>query len=159
MGIEDFLNDFDEQAKRRSDAKKREEEAREKQKAENEKYLADFQEYYTNIVIPQLKLIGEKLSAKFDFTYDEEPHSAQRAFFYKTQLVPKFEHFIEKIEVQIIAEGERRLITLSGNAYGKDNRSLDRDGLHRFQDVFEAFQRIDLENEITEILNKLFLNK
>jgi len=159
MSIENFLSDFEEQSEKRAEAKKREQEAQEKQTTENEKYLANFQEYYTASVIPKLKIIGEKLSSKFDLTYSDEPNSAQGSFFYKTQLTPKFEHYIKKIEFLIIAEGERRLITLSGNAYGADNRSLERDGLNRFQDVMEAFQRIDLENEITEILNKLFLKK
>ena len=159
MGVEDFLNDLDEQSKRRKEAKQREEAAKGKLKEENEKYLSDFQEYYEIKVIPELIKIGDKLNSKFELTYENEPNSAQGSYFYKTLLIPKFEHFIKKIDIQIIAEGNRRLITLSGTAYDSENKTLNRDGLVRFQDVFEAFQSIDLENEITAILNRLFLKK
>lgn len=96
---------------------------------------------------------------KFDINYNSQPKSAQGTNFYKTDLSPKFEHYIKKIEIQIIAESGRRLITLSGNAYGPENKNLDIDGLHRFQDTAEIFRNINLENEITEILNKIFLKK
>lgn len=57
MGIENFLNDFDEQSKKRQEEKSQEEAKKEKQKLDDEKYLADFQGYYENNIIPELKKI------------------------------------------------------------------------------------------------------
>ena len=159
MKIEDFLNDFDEHNKRIEDAKIKKQYAEDEKRMENEKYLSDFNEYYENQIVQEIKEIGKKLADKFELNSPEEPISAQRAHFYKIELIPNFKHYVEKVEVEIIAEGERRLITLSGRAYGPDNKNQNSDGLHRFQDELEAFQKIELESEITAILNKIFLPK
>jgi len=159
MDIENFLNEFDENNKRITVAKLREQEAKEKQQADDLKYIADFQEHYENNIIPELEQIKIKLKDKFNLNYNDKPQSSQSSYFYTTELIPNFEHFIERIDIKIIAEGSRRLISLSGKAFGPDGKYLSNDGLHRYQDVMDAFKKINLENEITEILNKIFLKK
>ena len=159
MSIENFLNSFDEYNKQIEDAKIKKQNAEAEKKMQNEQYLTDFQEYYSEIIIPIFKEIEGKLADKFELNIPTEPISAQRASFYKIELTPNFKNYVEKVVVEIIAEGERRLITLSGRAYGPDNKSLGIDGLHRFQDELELFKETDLENEVTEILNKTFIRK
>ena len=159
MSIENFLNDFDEQNKRIKEAKEKKQYEEAEKQMNNEQYLSDFQEYYEQQIISELKEIQKKLAAKFEMEIPAEPISAQRAYFYKIKLIPNFEHYVEKVEVEIIAEGERRLITLSGRAFGPEEKNIDYDGLHRFQDSLEKYKGLDLENEVTEILNKIFLRK
>jgi len=157
MSIEKFLSDFDEHNKRKSDAKTREALAKEKQKADDENYLAEFKEYYENVVVPELKAIDKKLGDRFHLNYSDSPEMLQaNSYFSKIQIVPNFEHFITEINVQISAEGGRRLVTLSGTPSSKNGRSST-DGTLSFQDVMEAFKKINLEEEISKILEKSFV--
>lgn len=159
MKIENFLNDFDEHNKRSAEAKIKEQNAKDKQKMENEKYLSDFDEYYVNTIIPKIKQIETKIKDKFQVNFPNEPDLSQRSYFYKIELTPNFTNYVEKVQFEIIVEGERRLITFSGSAYGSDEKNLNIKGLNRFQDEIEEFKKVDLENEVSEILNKIFLLK
>lgn len=159
MSIENFLKNFNEHNNRIEDAKVKKEYAESVKQMENEQYLTDFQEYYSEIITPIFNEIKKKLADKFELNIPTEPIFAQRAYFYKIELIPTFKNYVEKIVVEIIAEGERRLITLSGRVFGPDDKSIGIDGLHRFQDELEAFKETDLENEVTEILNNTFLQK
>jgi hypothetical protein len=159
MSIENFLNNFDEHNKQIEDAKVKKESAESKKKMENEQYLIDFQEYYSRIITTIFKEIEEKLADKFEMNIPTEPILSQGSYFYKIELTPNFKNYVEKVVVEIISEGERRLITLSGRAYGPDDKNLGIDGLHRFQGELKEFKETDLENEVTEILNKTFVRK
>lgn len=161
MSIENFLSDFDEQNKRNKQTKLREEKDKEIQKASNKKYLTDFQEYYRTNLIPELKQIQEKLEDKFSLNYKNKPDTSLGIYSYTTELTPKFKHNVKRIdiEIEIIAEEKRRRITLSGRAFGVANRIIKIDEQRRLQNFIEAPKKIDLEIEITNILNKIFLTK
>lgn len=156
MSLDKFLKDFEAQGDEAIQKRKLAQEAKEKLEAENNAYLAEFKTYYVQILSPQFDKFQEKLNGKFDLSYEEPNISQINNYLAILTLTPLFENMTKEIEIQFTAEGGRRLISLSGNP---KNAKGDRigDGILIFQDTFEVFKQLDIEEHISKILDKIFI--
>jgi hypothetical protein len=159
MSIDNFLNDLDKQGEEFKKKQKIAEDARLKRETEDSAFIQEFNSHYSREVTKIFKTLKEKLKERFVFVYDRTTASQQiNVFAAVIQISPKFDTTIKTITVTIIGEAGRRLITISGNAIDVRNNEF-KDGIVPFQDSFDKFKELDLDNEISKVLQKYFLNK
>lgn len=160
MSIEHFLNNFDKQNEDSANRKTETVEAKKKAEEAEKAYLAGYKLYFNNSVATEIQAIGKKLVDKFDLEYNEPTIMQSNTYLSTVSLIPKFEHYVKKVEIQFTCEGGRKLITISGRGRGENEKEQAMgDGVLTFQDNFETFAGLNLENEFTKILEKLFIKK
>jgi hypothetical protein len=156
MSIEHFLNNFDKQNEDSANRKIETEEVKKKAEEAEKAYLAGYKLYFNNNVIRVIQVIEKKLVDKFDLEYNELTIIQSDNYLSTVSLIPKFEHDVKKVEILFTCEGGRKLITISGRGNTEKEQAMG-DGVLTFQDNFETFAGLNLENEFTKILEKLFI--
>jgi hypothetical protein len=156
MSIEHFLNNFDKQNEDCANRKIETEEVKKKAEEAEKAYLAGYKLYFNNNVIRVIQVIEKKLVDKFDLEYNELTIIQSDNYLSTVSLIPKFEHDVKKVEILFTCEGGRKLITISGRGKTEKEQAMG-DGVLTFQDNFETFAGLNLENEFTKILEKLFI--
>jgi len=158
MNIENFLNDFDNQ----NDNLKAEKEKREleqKLKIESqEKFIKTYKNYFNENLKKELESIAEKLQQKFSYEILEPKDFQGNNCITEIILKSKFEHHIKRIIFQITTEGDRKLISFGADTQTAHGKRIG-DHYHSFQSNLAEFERLNLEDEISKILNKIFIRK
>lgn len=158
MSIDQFLNDFENQGSRAMRDKKFAENARLKEQGEDAEYLERFRLFYIEKLIPQFNEMKQDLVGKFNLYYNEPTIAQRNNYFANVTIIPSFSHTNKEIIIRFTAEGTRKLISISGNA--KDAKGVEiGDDVFIFQDTIEAFEQLNIQDQISEILNKLFIRK
>jgi hypothetical protein len=154
MSIEKFLNDLDKQDEEFKQKQKSAEEARQKIEADDAAFLQEFNKYYARELTRVFRTLKEKLKKRFDFVYDKSTSLQQfNTCEAKVQISPKFDTSTKIITVLIFCEAGRRLITISSRVNER------KDGLVAFQDTFDKFKELDIDEEIAKVLEKYLLKK
>lgn len=159
MSIDKFLNDLDKQGEELEKQQKLAEEKRQKKTQEDAAYLSEFSAYYVNVVSKILRTIQNKLQSKFDFVYDRTMALQQHdANFASIHISPKFDTNIKTVTITFVVEAGRRLVSISTKATDVRNNEI-RKVTGTFQDTFDKFKMLDLDYEISKILEQVFLMK
>lgn len=158
MSLDKFLNDFENQGNVAAERRKLAEEAKLKLENENTEYLEKFKVFYNETLVPQFDNFAEKLDEKFDLSYEEPVIIQVNNYFAKVTLKPLFIHAIKEVTINFSVEGGRKLVSLSGHSKNAKGDEIG-DGIHVFQNTFEVFEQLNIEDQISEILDKIFIRK
>ena len=159
MSIENFLNNFEKQGDESKEKAKLILEAKEKEVAKEKAFLEDYKSYYDATLKSEFEKCAEKLESKFELEFDDEPTISQGKHYYsKINIVPKFEHYVKKVIISFTAESGRELITMSGQ-YENEKGQQPGDGIYGFQEDVPKFKQLNIEEEISKILEKVFIKK
>lgn len=158
MGIENFLNDLQNQDDELANRKKEALQAKQDLENADKKYLEEFRIFYTQNLYPLFDKIKGELESKFDLSYTDPEIMQLNNYLAQVFLVPKFDNGIKKLIIQFTAEGGRRLISISGQIVNDQGQSMG-DGIHNFQGPNEEFLKLNIEEEISNILAKAFIRK
>lgn len=159
MSIENFLNDFEKQKQEAEERKKQILEAKEKEIEKDKIFLENYANYYNESLKPEFENIGRKLDGKFALKFDESPSISQgKHYFSKIIITPKFDHYVKKIIISLTAESGRELITLTGQ-YENEKGDQHGDGIFGVQESIPNFKKLNIEDQISKILEKIFIKK
>ena len=158
MSIENFLSNFDKQNENAANQKSQTEEAKKQAEEAEKKYLEEYRQYFSVSIVPEIQSVGMKLATKFDLAYDEPTIMQRNNYLSTITLTPKFDHYAKKVKIQITCEGGRKLVTISGRGENEKEQQIG-EGVLTFQDNFETFSSLNFENEVTKILEKIFIKK
>jgi len=158
MSIENFLNDFDNQNdKLKADKEKKELELKLKIESQ-ENFIKTYKTYFEQVLKNQLESIANKLSEKFSYQIIEPADFQGNNCLTELILESKFDHHIKIVKINFTTEGDRKLISLGANTEANHGKILG-ERHHSFQGNLDAFEKLNLEDEISKILNKIFIRK
>ena len=160
MSLDDFLNDVHQQEEEMG--KRSAEGQLEAARMENERkiYLDSFAKDYEERVVPLIDEFKAKLASKFELEYTPEISSQlyERTLFAEVKITPKFKNRILRVVINIAAESERKLISVSDRVItetipGKED---DRQGNLTFQENMDIYLNTDLESLFEKSLRRNF---
>lgn len=157
MSIEQFLNDLDKKSQEQTKKLKGIEDAILKKEVEEKEFLVRFSSIYAERIVKDFNEISTKLKEKFIVDYDritrEQQPDVKEG---KIDISPKFESKIKTLTIVITAEANRRLITITGKAVDQNPKGIQ-ESIVTFQDTLDKFLEIYIEDEISKILAKYFI--
>ena len=157
MSIEQFLNDLDKKSQEQTKKLKGIEDAILKKEVEEKEFLVRFSSIYAERIVKDFNEISTKLKEKFIVDYDritiEQLPDVKEG---KIDISPKFESKIKTLTIVITAEANRRLITITGKAVDQNPKGIQ-ESIVTFQDTLDKFLEIYIEDEISKILAKYFI--
>ena len=158
MSIDKFLNDLDKKNQEQAEKLKGIEEAILKKEIDEKEFLARFSSIYAGRIVKEFNEISTKLKEKFIVDYEritrEQQPDVKEG---KIDISPKFESKIKTVTINVIAEANRRLITITGKAIDQNPKGIG-ESIVTFQDTLDKFLEIHIEDEISKILSKYFIN-
>jgi len=158
MSIDKFLNDLDKKNQEQAEKLKGIEDAILKKEIDEKEFLARFSSIYDERIVNEFNEISTKLKEKFIVNYEritrEQKPDVKEG---KIDISPKFESKIKTVTIIVIAEADRRLITITGKAIDQNPKGLE-ESIVTFQDTLDKFLEIHIEDEISKILSKYFIN-
>lgn len=158
MSIDKFLNDLDKKNQEHAEKLKGIEEAILKKEIDEKEFLARFSSIYAERIVKDFNGISTKLKEKFIVDYEritrEQQPDVKEG---KIDISPKFESKIKTVTITVIAEANRRLITITGKAFDQNPRGIE-ESIVTFQDTLDRFLEIYIEDEISKILAKYFIH-
>lgn len=158
MSIENFLNSFDKQNAELKRDKEQRESAENRRLESQKQFIKIYKDYYSEELAEKLKTIAEKLQDKFAFELVEPKDFQGNNCLTELILKSKFEHNIKRVKIEITTEGDRRLITIGGVSEAANGKKIGE--FHSiFQESLTEFEKLNLEEKISEILNKSFIKK
>lgn len=159
MSIENFLNDFEKQKQEVDERRKQLLEAKDKEADKEKAFLENYAIYYDETLKAEFENVGKKLDGKFALEFDDKPTISQgKNYFSKVIITPKFDHYVKKVVISLTVESGRELITLSGN-YENEKGNQSGDGIFGVQESVPNFKKLNIEDEISKILQKIFIKK
>ncbi len=157
MSIEQFLNDLDKKNQEHAKKLKGMEEAILKKEIEEKEFLVRFSSIYAERIVKDFNEISTKLKEKFIVDYESITREQQPGVKGgKIDISPKFESKIKTVTIIVIAEANRRLITITGKAFNQNPKGIE-ESIVTFQDTLDKFLEIHIEDEISKILAKYFI--
>ena len=157
MSIQQFLNDLDKKSQEQTKKLKGIEDAILKKEVEEKEFLVRFSSIYAERIVKDFNEISTKLKEKFIVDYDritrEQQPDVKEG---KIDISPKFESKIKTLTIVITAEANRRLITITGKAVDQNPKGIQ-ESIVTFQDTLDKFLEIYIEDEISKILAKYFI--
>jgi len=157
MSIEQFLNDLDKKNQDHAKKLKGMEEAILKKEIEEKEFLVRFSSIYAERIVKDFNEISTKLKEKFIVDYEritrEQQPDVKEG---KIAISPKFESKIKTVTIVVIAEANRRLITITGKAFDQNPKEIE-ESIVTFQDTLDKFLEICIGDEISKILAKYFI--
>jgi len=158
MSIDKFLNDLDKKNQEHAKKVKGIEDAILKKEIEEKEFLVRFSSIYAERIVKDFNEISIKLKEKFIVDYEritrEQQPDVKEG---KIDISPKFERKIKTVTITVIAEANRRLITITGKAFEQNPKGIE-ESIVTFQDTLDNFLEINIEDEISKILSKYFIN-
>ncbi len=157
MSIEQFLNDLDKKSQEHAKKLKGIKDAILKKEIEEKEFLVRVSSIYAERIVKDFNEISTKLKEKFIVDYDRitrelEPDVKEG----KIDISPKFESKIKTLTIVITAEANRRLITITGKAVDQNPKGIQ-ESIVTFQDTLDKFLDINIEDKISQILTKYFI--
>jgi len=157
MSIEQFLNDLDKKNQEHTKKLKGIEDAILKKEIEEKEFLVRFSSIYAERIVKDFNEISTKLKEKFIVDYDKITREQQPDVKEgKIDISPKFESKIKTVTIVITAEANRRLITITGKDFDQNPKGIQ-ESIVTFQDTLDKFLDIYIEDEISKILAKYFI--
>ena len=157
MSIEQFLNDLNKKSQEHAKKLKGIEDSILKKEFEEKEFLVRFSSIYAERIVKDFNEISTKLKEKFIVDYDritrEQQPDVKEG---KIDISPKFESKIKTLTIVITAEANRRLVTITGKAVDQNPKGIQ-ESIVTFQDTLDKFLEIYIEDEISKILAKYFI--
>jgi hypothetical protein len=157
MSIEQFLNDLNKKSQEHAKKLKGIEDSILKKEVEEKEFLVRFSSIYAERIVKDFNEISTKLKEKFIVDYDritrEQQPDVKEG---KIDISPKFESKIKTLTIVITAEANRRLVTITGKAVDQNPKGIQ-ESIVTFQDTLDKFLEIYIEDEISKILAKYFI--
>jgi hypothetical protein len=156
MGIENFKKNLRQKEEQEAEKARIAKEKQEKLESEDKAYLDRFASIYKEDVVEVFKKIRAGLKGEFNVEFDHTVQPLQYSSLHgNLNLTSVKERRIAKINISIIGEGPRRLITIASTPYDKSGNEVKKE-IGIFQDTVEKFLELNLEDKISEFLSAYY---
>jgi hypothetical protein len=157
MNVEKFFDDLDKKHQEENERVILAENKRKQREKENAEFLEMFNSYYSKNLLKEFRELKTKMKEKFNVEYEQSTKLQQiNVFSGHLTITSKFDSLTKFVRIVVIGEADRRLVTFYGEAYDSKSQKLKKKS-PIFQDTFEKFIELNIEDEIINILKCYFI--